>query len=85
MSGMKDSIEVGRDYLWISDYRHEPRVVVRCVGERKSGFKLSNGWLVDRFGVAEGTDRQRGGRISPLPKEPGLSKTISSEKVLAHP
>ena len=60
---MSIQIEVGRDYLWVSDYRHEKPSTVTCVGERKGGFKLSNGWLVDQSGVAEGTPRQRGGRI----------------------
>jgi hypothetical protein len=61
------AIEVGKQYLWIPAYHHEAPKVVDCVAERKSGFKLSNGWLVDRTGVAEGTLRQRGGHITPLP------------------
>ena len=57
------NVEVGQYYLWVSAYKHEKPVVVQCVGERKSGFKLSNGWLVNRDGIAEGTARQRGGEI----------------------
>ncbi|MDE1179474.1 hypothetical protein [Paraburkholderia sp.] len=63
------NIEVGCGYLWVSAYRHEAPRPVQCVGERKGGFKLSNGWVVDQMGVAEGTNRQRGGRIESLEKE----------------
>lgn len=59
-------IEVGRSYFWRSAYKHEKPVVVQCVAERRGGFKLSNGWLVNEFGVAEGTERQRGGKIEEL-------------------
>lgn len=62
-------IEVGNDYLWIPAYRYEEPSAVRCEAARRGGFKLSNGWVVDEFGVAPGTNRQRGGRIALLPKE----------------
>jgi hypothetical protein len=62
-------IEIGREYLWVPAYRYEHPEIVRVVSERKRSFKLSNGWVVDDFGVAEGTDRMRGGKITELPVE----------------
>jgi hypothetical protein len=43
--------------------------VVQVLSRGKA--KLSNGWVVDADGVAEGTARTPGGRVRPLPAATG--------------
>lgn len=56
--------KIGSKYKYIPNSKFEEVVIVEIVGLRKSGSaKLSNGWVVDEFGIAEGTGRIPGGRI----------------------
>jgi hypothetical protein len=60
--------EIGQEYEYIPDNQFSKdggRVTV--VDLRKRGHaKLSNGWVVDEDGYAEGTGRIPGGRVSPV-------------------
>lgn len=56
--------ELGQQLVWISDYRWEPYSWVTVTALRSRGqARLSNGWTVDEEGVAEGSNRQLGGRV----------------------
>lgn len=59
--------QVGQALIWIpaQKWREEERVTV--VGLRAHGqAKLSNGWVVDVDGVADGTSRMPGGRVKEI-------------------
>lgn len=54
----------GQELLWIPKRAYEPRVLVVVVALRSCGAaKLSNGWVVDEDGIAQGTSREPGGRV----------------------
>lgn len=64
--------EIYQELLFIPDSRFENTQRVMVVGLRKHGSaKLSNGWLVDADGIAEGTGRIPGGHVEEVPKIPG--------------
>ncbi len=55
---------VGEKFTWFRDNNWEAPEVVEVTQIRPRGFaKLSNGWVVDDEGVAEGTARVQGGRV----------------------
>lgn len=59
--------EVGKKFKYIPDSKFEDVIEVEIIGLRKRGHaKLSNGWVVDETGVAEGTGRIPGGRIEEI-------------------
>lgn len=70
----KQSMEyiVGQELVWIRDNRFAAPESVTVVELRSRGHaKLSNGWIVDEDGIAEGTGRMVGGRVScPKPATP---------------
>lgn len=51
--------------IWQPARTHEQKEYATVVGLRERGrsAKLSNGWVVDSDGIAEGTDRQPGGSV----------------------
>jgi len=55
----------GQRLIWMPHHKYEPLQEVQVVDLRERGrsAKLSNGWVVDQDGVAEGTARQPGGRV----------------------
>lgn len=56
--------KVGQSLLWVPHSQHKPQEVVKVVELRKRGSALlSNGWVVDAVGDAEGTDRIPGGSV----------------------
>ena len=57
--------EVGQTLVWIPASQHEKHCpTVTVTGLRKRGHAmLSNGWVVDEDGRAEGTSRQPGGHV----------------------
>jgi hypothetical protein len=56
--------ELDQPLLFVPDSKFDKQTLVKVVGLRKGGSaKLSNGWLVDSMGVAEGTNRIPGGRV----------------------
>jgi hypothetical protein len=59
--------ELGQRLLWRRDTAHDSAEVVEVVSLRKRGAAvLSNGWMVNDDGIAEGTARVPGGRVSLL-------------------
>lgn len=55
---------VGMRLIFRRDDRHTPAELVEVVQLRKHGAALlSNGWVVDEDGIAEGTARVRGGSV----------------------
>ena len=54
---------VGQILEWHSAYKFERATLVSVTELRKAGAKLSNGWVVDEEGHAEGTSRMRGGQV----------------------
>lgn len=56
--------EIDKPLLFVPDSKFDRLTLVKVVGLRKHGSaKLSNGWLVDDMGVAEGTNRVPGGHV----------------------
>lgn len=56
--------ELDKPLLFVPDSKFDRPVLVKVIGLRKHGSaKLSNGWLVDDIGVAEGTNRIPGGHV----------------------
>lgn len=56
--------QIGQSLEWHPFSKFEPVVIVTVTGLRKRGHaKLSNGWVVDEDGVAEGTARTPGGSV----------------------
>ena len=56
---------VGQPLLWTPARRHEASLEVVVEELRSRGAaKLSNGWVVDEGGIAEGTQRQPGGTVT---------------------
>lgn len=56
--------QVGQKLLWIPAQAWRTPENVTVVELRKRGqAKLSNGWVVDEDGIAEGTRREPGGRV----------------------
>lgn len=61
----KREYSIGQRLVWIPYYSYEPSSLVTVTGLRKrGGAMLSNGWVVDDTGAAEGTERMRGGRVT---------------------
>lgn len=61
---MSMKYRVGQVLEWVSHYHYEPNQKVMVVRLQKHGKALlSNGWVVDEEGVAEGTPRMRGGSV----------------------
>lgn len=63
----KQSMEytVGQELVWTRDNRFAAPESVTVVELRSRGqAKLSNGWIVDEDGIADGTGRMPGGRVS---------------------
>ena len=59
---------VGQRLQWVPKLTHQQREVVEVVELRSRGqAKLSNGWVVDEDGYAEGTGRQPGGVAVEMP------------------
>ena len=59
------SYKIGMSLLWTPYSRHKDQEIVKVEGLRKRGAALlSNGWVVDEYGEAEGTDRMPGGSVS---------------------
>lgn len=57
--------EIGQELTWNPISKFEKKVTVKVEGLRKHGCaKLSNGWVVDENGRAEGTGRIPGGYVS---------------------
>ncbi len=54
---------VGQKLLWVPDNKQDKKCLVEVVGLRRSGAKLSNGWVADEDGYAIGTERIPGGRV----------------------
>jgi len=62
---------VGQRLLWRRDNNHEPESMVDVVELRRGGrAKLSNGWVVDEDGIADGTNRVAGGRVFAVDEKP---------------
>jgi hypothetical protein len=60
--------KVGQRLQWVPKLTHQQREVVEVVELRSRGqAKLSNGWVVDEGGYAEGTNRQPGGVVVEMP------------------
>jgi hypothetical protein len=58
--------EIGMKLWWIPDNKLEHKQPVRVESLRKFGSaKLSNGWLVNADGIAEGTKRISGAKVIP--------------------
>lgn len=58
---------VGQKLIWTPYYKWMPKEDVTVVSVQKHGCaKLSNGWVVDVNGVAEGTARMRGGSVQEM-------------------
>ena len=56
---------VGQELVWTRGNRFAAPESVTVVELRSRGqAKLSNGWIVDEDGIAEGTGRMPGGRVS---------------------
>jgi hypothetical protein len=59
--------EIGMKLKYVPDSKFEEVELVEVVGHRKRGAaKLSNGWVVDEDGIAEGTGRIPGGRVEKI-------------------
>lgn len=56
---------VGKELIWIRRVggEHEAECVVVTGIKKHGAAKLSNGWVVDADGVAEGTSRMPGGFV----------------------
>ena len=55
---------IGQKLKWIPDSAHEKQAEVEVTELRRGGkAKLSNGWVVDEDGYAEGTLRLPGGTV----------------------
>lgn len=64
---MSIEYKVGQQLNWHPYYRYEPVCCVTVIGLRKRGAAmLSNGWVVDDDGEAEGTERNRGGHVTEI-------------------
>jgi hypothetical protein len=62
---------VGQRLVWVPYYNHDNQYVTEVTELRKHGSaKLSNGWLVDDNGDAEGAARQPGGKVVTANFEP---------------
>lgn len=62
---------VGQQLRWTRDLSYEPECVVEVVALRRGGrAKLSNGWVVDEDGIADGTNRVAGGRVFAVDEKP---------------
>ncbi len=58
---------VGQKLQWLPKLRHQPQEVVEVVAIRSRGkAMLSNGWVVDEDGRADGTDSRPGGVVVAL-------------------
>ena len=56
--------EIGKKLIWIPESKHDAREGVTVTELRSRGqAKLSNGWTVDAWGIAESTNRVPGGRV----------------------
>jgi hypothetical protein len=56
--------EIGQTFLWKPINQFDKSEIVTVVALRKGGHaKLSNGWVVDAYGYAEGTKMMPGGRV----------------------
>jgi hypothetical protein len=56
--------EIGMKLWWIPDNKQEEKQAVRVESLRRHGAaKLSNGWVVDADGIAEGTKRIPGAKV----------------------
>ena len=56
--------KVGQSLVWVPTSQHKPQEVVKVESLRKGGGALlSNGWVVDSEGDAEGTSRIPGGSV----------------------
>lgn len=56
--------EVGQKLMWFRDNNYEPAMQVEVEEVRSRGAaKLSNGWVVDSEGIAEGNAKVRGGTV----------------------
>lgn len=55
---------VGQVLKWIPDNGYDKPTEVTVTELRRKGAKLSNGWVVDEDGIAEGTHRIRGGVVT---------------------
>jgi hypothetical protein len=66
--GQRMEYREGMQLQWTPYYGWQAPSLVTVVQVKSRGCaKLSNGWVVDRDGVAEGTDRQPGG-IATIPQ-----------------
>jgi len=55
---------IGMKLIFEYEDKSKSDELVEVVGLRKNGVaKLSNGWAVDEFGVAEGNSYIKGGRV----------------------
>lgn len=62
---------VGQQLRWTRDLSYEPECAVEVVALRRGGrAKLSNGWVVDEDGIADGTNRVAGGRVFAVDEKP---------------
>ena len=53
--------------MYVPDSKFDQTEIVEIVGLRKRGHaKLSNGWVVDEQGIADGTGRTPGGHIEAI-------------------
>lgn len=58
--------EIGQTFLWQPINQFDKFEVVAVVDLRRgSHAKLSNGWVVDQDGCADGTKMRPGGRVVP--------------------
>ncbi|MGI4936361.1 MAG: hypothetical protein ACRYF5_06400 [Janthinobacterium lividum] len=58
---------IGQTFHWLPASQFETVTNVSITGLRKRGHAmLSNGWVVDEDGIAEGTSCCPGGRIYPI-------------------
>lgn len=59
--------EIGLQFLWKPINQFDKTEVVTVVDLRRGGkAKLSNGWVVDAYGGAEGTKMMPGGHVEPM-------------------
>lgn len=60
---------VGQSLMWWPLRSHEPESLVTVASLKRGGALLSNGWVVDEDGIAEGTARQPGGFVRELAEQ----------------
>lgn len=59
-----NTYEIGQTFLWKPINQFDKAEIVTVVDLRRGGqAKLSNGWVVNSYGYADGTKMMPGGRV----------------------